>query len=131
MIVDRYPPKRLFRLVPDLPQAFAPELAQLDRLLEDDAIFCRIKADMARRRPHSRSLGRPGTPVEVVLRLLVLKRLHGWSYEELERFERCESAPAVPERLLERFERRKLTADLAAVLDEVHGNTARRRARGA
>lgn len=51
--------------------------------------------------------------------------------EELERFERGESAPAVPERLLERFERRKLTADLAAVLDEVHGNTARRRARGA
>ena len=58
----------------------------LDRLLEDDAIFCRIKADMARRRPHSLTLGRPGTPVEVVLRLLVLKRLHGWSYEEVERF---------------------------------------------
>jgi transposase, IS5 family len=86
MIVDRYPPKRLFRLAPDLPQTFAPELAQLDRLLDDDAIFCRIKADMARRRPHSLTLGRPGTPVEVVLRLLVLKRLHGWSYEELERF---------------------------------------------
>ncbi len=86
MIVDRYPPRRLFRLVPDLPQAFAPELAQLDRLLEDDAIFSRVKADMARRRPHSLTLGRPGTPVEVVLRLLVLKRLHGWSYEEVERF---------------------------------------------
>jgi transposase, IS5 family len=86
MIVDRYPPRRLFRLVPDLPQAFAPELAQLDRLLEDDAIFSRVKADMARRRPHSLTLGRPGTPVEVVLRLLVLKRLHGWSYEQVERF---------------------------------------------
>ena len=44
MIVDRYPPKRLFRLAPDLPQAFAPELAQLDRLLDDDAIFCRINS---------------------------------------------------------------------------------------
>jgi transposase, IS5 family len=86
MIVDRYPPKRLFRLAPDLPQTFAPELAQLDRLLEDDAIFCRVKADMARRRPHSLTLGRPGTPVEAVLRLLVLKRLHGWSYEQVERF---------------------------------------------
>jgi transposase, IS5 family len=86
MIVDRYPPKWLFRLVPDLPQVFEPELAQLDRLLEDDAIFCRVKADMARRRPRSLSLGRPGTPVEVVLRLLVLKRLHGWSYEQVERF---------------------------------------------
>ena len=86
MIVDRYPPRRLLRLAPDLPQAFEPELAQLDRLLEDDAIFGRIKADMARRRPHSFRLGRPGTPVEVVLRLLVLKRLHGWSYEQVERF---------------------------------------------
>src|SRR3954451_18495516 len=64
MIIDRYPPRRLFRLVPDLPQTFEPELAQLDQLLEDDAIFGRVKADMARRRPHSLTLGRPGTPVE-------------------------------------------------------------------
>jgi hypothetical protein len=41
---------------------------------------------MARRLLHSLNLGRPGTPVEVVLRLLVLKRLHSWSYEEVERF---------------------------------------------
>jgi IS5 family transposase len=86
MIVDRYPPRRLFRLVPELPQTFAPELAQLDRLLEDDAIFSRVKADMARRRPRSLGLGRPGTPVEVVLRLLVVRRLHGWSYEKVEHF---------------------------------------------
>ena len=86
MIVDRYPPVRLFTLVPKLLQDFEPVLAQLDRLLEDDAIFRRIKADMAQRRPHSLTLGRPGTPVEVVLRLLVVKRLHGWSYEEVERF---------------------------------------------
>jgi IS5 family transposase len=75
MIVDRHPPVRLFGLVPGLPGAFEPELAQLDRLLEDDAIFRRVKADM----------GRPGTPVGVVLRLLVVKRLYGWSYAEVER----------------------------------------------
>src|ERR671933_1590476 len=86
MIVDRHPPVRLFGLVPDLPQAFEPELAQLDQLLEDDAIFGRVKADMARRRPHSLTLGRPDTPVEVVLRLLVVKRLYDWSYEEVEHF---------------------------------------------
>src|ERR671933_2639441 len=86
MIVDRHPPVRLFGLVPGLPEAFEPELAQLDRLLEDDAIFRRVKADMARRRPHSLTLGRPGTPVGVVLRLLVVKRLYGWSYEEVEHF---------------------------------------------
>ena len=86
MIVDRYPPLRLFTLVPKLRQDFEPVLAQLDRLLEDDAIFRRVKADMAQRRPHSLTLGRPGTPVEAVLRLLVVKRLYGWSYEEVERF---------------------------------------------
>ena len=85
MIVDRHPPVRLFGLVPGLPEAFEPELAQLDRLLEDDAIFRRVKADMARRRPHSLTPGRPGTPVGVVLRLLVVKRLYDWSYEEVER----------------------------------------------
>src|SRR3954453_2278928 len=85
MIVDRHPPVRLFGLVPELPDAFEPELAQLDRLLEDDEIFRRVKADMARRRPHSLTLGRPGTPVGVILRLLVVKRLYDWSYEEGER----------------------------------------------
>src|SRR5689334_25237480 len=84
MIVDRHPPVRLFGLVPGLPEAFAPEPAQLDRLLEDDEIFRRVKADMARRRPRSLTLGRPGTPVEAVLRLLVVKRPYGWSYERSE-----------------------------------------------
>jgi IS5 family transposase len=86
MIVDRHPPVRLFGLVPGLPEAFEPELAQLDRLLEDDEIFRRVKADMARRRPHSLTLGRPGTPVEAILRLLVVERLYDWSYEEVEHF---------------------------------------------
>src|SRR3954453_19586136 len=40
---------------------------------------------MARRRSHSLTLGRPGTPVGVILRLLVVKRLYDWSYEEGER----------------------------------------------
>jgi hypothetical protein len=47
MIVDRHPPMRLLRIVPLRPQASEPGLAQLDRLLEDDVVFCRVKADMA------------------------------------------------------------------------------------
>jgi IS5 family transposase len=34
---------------------------------------------------HSRTRGRPGTPAEVVLRLLVLKHMRNWSYGVLER----------------------------------------------
>jgi hypothetical protein len=44
MIVDRYDPKNLFeQLVPKLKLGFEPELAQLDRLLDDDVLFERVK----------------------------------------------------------------------------------------
>ncbi len=39
MIVDRYDPMNLFEeLVPKLELGFEPELAQLDRLLDDDVL---------------------------------------------------------------------------------------------
>ena len=40
---------------------------------------------LAKRRPKSRRRGRRGTPAEGVLRLLTLKHIRNWSYEELER----------------------------------------------
>jgi transposase, IS5 family len=86
MIRDRYDPVGLFELVPQLRLAFEPELAELDRLLEDDVVFAQVKADFARRRPRSLGTGRPSTPVEVVLRLLVVKHLYQWSYAQTEHF---------------------------------------------
>jgi IS5 family transposase len=86
MLVDRYPPMDLFALVPPLLCAFEPVLQELDRLLDDEVIVRRVKADLARRAPHSQRRGRPSTPIEVILRLLVVKRLYGWSYEEVEHF---------------------------------------------
>jgi IS5 family transposase len=86
MIVDRYPPENLFAVVPKLATDFEPELRVLDRLLEDDVLFQQVKADLSRRRRHSRTRGRHSTPVEVILRLLVVKRLYQWSYEQTERF---------------------------------------------
>ncbi len=82
MITDRYEPVNLLARVPELAADFDAELHVLDQLLEDDGIFARIKADLARRYPHSLTLGRHSTPVEVVLRLLLLKRLYSWSYAE-------------------------------------------------
>jgi hypothetical protein len=38
MIRDRYAPMNLFALVPQWQLPFEPELAELDRLLEDDAL---------------------------------------------------------------------------------------------
>jgi len=86
MIRDRYEPMQLFDLVPQLQLAFEPELAEIDRLLDDEELFQRVKADLSRRRPHSATTGRPATPVEVVLRMLLVKHLYGWSYAETERF---------------------------------------------
>jgi len=86
MLVDRYPPVNLFALVPKLASEFEPELVLLDQLLDDDVIIDRVRADLARRAPRTRTHGRPSTPVEVILRLLVVKRLYGWSYAEVEHF---------------------------------------------
>jgi IS5 family transposase len=84
MLTDRYPPVNLFAFVPKLVAEFEPELRELDRLLDDDIIVGRVRADLARRAPHTRTRGRPSTPVEVILRLLVVKCLYGWSYAEVE-----------------------------------------------
>jgi IS5 family transposase len=86
MLRDRSAPVDLFALVPALQLRFEPELAELDRLLEDDQIFRQVKADLSRRRPHTTETGRPSTPVEVILRLLVVQHLYDWSYAQTEQF---------------------------------------------
>src|SRR4051812_33279589 len=86
MIVDRYAPVNLFAIVPQRAMAFEPALRELDRLLDDDELFQRVKTDLSRRRPYSLTRGRHSTPVEVVLRMLVVKRLYQWSYEQTEHF---------------------------------------------
>jgi transposase, IS5 family len=86
MLIDRYPPADLFALVPALYADFEPVLRQLDHLLDDDVIVEGVRTDLARRAPHTLTHGRRSTPVEVILRLLVVRRLYGWSYEETEHF---------------------------------------------
>ena len=86
MLRDRYAPQDLFALVPKLQLALDPELAQLDQLLDDDELFQRVRADLVRRYPQTATRGRPSTPVEVRLRLLVVKRLYNWSYGQTEHF---------------------------------------------
>jgi IS5 family transposase len=86
MLRDRYDPVDLFALVPQLGLEFEPQLAQLDRLLDDDELFARVRADLARRYPLTPVHGRRSTPVEVILRMLVVMRLYGWSYAQTEYF---------------------------------------------
>ena len=60
-------------------------MKQADQLLDDAEIVAAVYEALAKRHPQSRKRGRPGTPAEVVLRLLVLKHMRNWSYEVLER----------------------------------------------
>jgi IS5 family transposase len=86
MLRNRYDPMNLFDLVPQLSQEMDRELTQLDRLLDDDVLFQKVRGDLLRRYPHTATRGRPSTPVEVILRMLVAKRLYRWSYAETEHF---------------------------------------------
>jgi hypothetical protein len=83
---NRYNRTDLFALVPQLGLRFESPLEQLDRLHDDDALFRRVREDIARRYPGASSRGRPSTPVAVLLRMLVIKRLYSWSYEQAESF---------------------------------------------
>lgn len=90
MIKRRYRQRTLYeplvQLLPDYPKLLWERwLRRADELLEDEALVDRVEEALERRCPNSRKLGREGTPAEVVLRLLVLKHLRGWSFEVVER----------------------------------------------
>jgi transposase, IS5 family len=56
-----------------------------DELLADEALLETVHHALQHRCPRSRTHGRPGTPAEVVLRMLLLKHMRNWSFAELER----------------------------------------------
>jgi IS5 family transposase len=86
MLRDRYEPINLFEQIPAWGLETDPVLTQLDRLLDDDRLFQTVKQDLARRFPRTSSFGRPSTPVEVILRMLVIKHLYHWSHEHTEQW---------------------------------------------
>jgi IS5 family transposase len=55
-------------------------------VLDDDSLFQAVKADLIRLFPQTPSNGCPSTPVEAIVRMLVVKHLYGWSYEATERW---------------------------------------------
>ncbi|HXW05682.1 MAG TPA: ISNCY family transposase [Vicinamibacterales bacterium] len=71
-------------LLPDGHKLWPDWLRKIDTLLEDDAVIESVAQAMEARWPQSRRRGRLGTPAEVVLRMLILKHLFDWSYDDLE-----------------------------------------------
>src|SRR3989441_9907238 len=84
MLVDRYETEDVFARVPRMAQRIDPVLKHLDTLLEDDELYQQIRADFGQRYRFTLVHGRHSTPVEVLLRMLILKHLYQWSYQETE-----------------------------------------------
>jgi IS5 family transposase len=72
-------------LLPDGEKLWDPVLRRIDAELEDEGLLDVVIEALARRRPRSSRRGRPGTPATVALRMLVLKHLFDWSFDECER----------------------------------------------
>ena len=85
MVRRRQRERSLFEvLLPDGHKLWPDWLRKIDTLLEDEAVIETVAQAMDARWPQSRRRGRLGTPAEVVLRMLILKHLFDWSYDDLE-----------------------------------------------
>src|SRR3984957_17963752 len=62
-----------------------PWMRQADQVLEDDALLTLIQPELSRRIKKSKTRGRPGTPAEIVLPMLLLKHMRNYSFEQLSR----------------------------------------------
>lgn len=84
MLQERYEKDKVFESIYHLVIEMDPELSQIDELLDDEALYQLIRTDFSKRHPKTLLTGRKNTPVEVLLRMLTVKRLYGWSYQETE-----------------------------------------------
>jgi IS5 family transposase len=84
MLIDCYAQEDVFAQVPELAAEIDPVLRTLDGLLDDDQLYQQVRADFGKRHRYTLVHGRHSTPVEVLLRMLILKHLYQWSYKELE-----------------------------------------------
>ena len=72
-------------VVPEPETLMEPWLRAVDEALDDEDMLETVVGVMRRRWEQSARRGRMGTPADVVLRMLALKHLRNWSYDELER----------------------------------------------
>lgn len=86
MLVDKYEAVNLLELVP---LERDEVLDELNRVLDADKLFQAVKGDPAQRYPYTPTRGRRSTPVELILRMLVVKHPYNWSYEKTETFVSC------------------------------------------
>ncbi|MBO0795713.1 MAG: transposase [Ktedonobacteraceae bacterium] len=84
MLIDQYAREDVFARVPELAAEIDPVLRHLDSLLDDDRLYQQVRADFGKRYRSTLVHGRHSTPVEVLLRMLILKHLYQWRDIETE-----------------------------------------------
>jgi IS5 family transposase len=62
-----------------------PWMRHADQALNDDRLLEIVQQELSKRFRKSRTRGRPGTTAEIVVRMLLLKHMRGWSFEDLTR----------------------------------------------
>src|SRR5581483_309025 len=83
MLIESYPVEDVCARVPEVAAQTDPVLKTLDVLLEEeDQWYQAVRTDLGTRYRQTLVHGRHSTPVEVILRLLLLKHRYSWSYEE-------------------------------------------------
>ena len=85
MLREHYAVDKLFEEICVHFPKMDPALAKVDVYLEDEKLYRMIRKDLSKRWPKTLETGRHSTPVEVILRMLVVKRLYHYSYEDTER----------------------------------------------
>jgi len=85
MVQRRQRERSLFEvLLPDGHKLWPDWLRRIDTALEDEAVIDVVAQALEKRWPQSRRRGRLGTPAEIVIRMLILKHMFDWSYDDLE-----------------------------------------------
>jgi IS5 family transposase len=72
-------------ILEEVADLWEPWMRHADRALEDEDLLLLIQQELMKRCKKSKTRGRPATPAEVVLRMLLLKHVRNWSYEVLTR----------------------------------------------
>lgn len=84
MLRDAYAVDKFFMEIAEGTTEMEPILGQIDRLLDDEELYQRLKHDLAQRYPQTTKTGRASTPVAVIMRMLAVKHLYNLSYEQTE-----------------------------------------------
>lgn len=69
----------------EMTDLYEPWMQQADEVLDDEELVNLVQQELSKRIRKSKTRGRPGTPADVVLRLLLLKHIRDWSYQVLVR----------------------------------------------